>query len=104
MIIKIKNRNKYDIIYQCLIHCKRFENAKDFPTIKTRFYMVLGGNSKMMRDILSDILIDGKFIELNPNILHYRDVYRITRKGEKYIECYENMMELLLPEEQKEEK
>lgn len=95
-MIKIKNRNHYDIIYQCLIHCKKFQNSQNFPTTKTKFYNILGGNSKVLMKIFSEILVGGKLIEINPDIEYYRDVYKITQKGEKYIEYYEKMKKELL--------
>lgn len=94
-MLKIKNRNHYDIIYQCLMHCKKYENSDNFPTTKTKFYTVLGGNSKILKDIFADILVNCKLIEVNPLVNHHKDVYRVTGRGQEYIECYQNMMELL---------
>ncbi len=95
MTIKIKNRNSYDIIYECLSHCKEYENSETFPTTKTRFFTVLGGNNIVFRKVFDNVLIKQDFIEINHNIEHYRDVYKITEKGLKYMEYYEKMKQLL---------
>ena len=94
-MIKIKNRNHYDIVYQCLIHCKKYEKSQTLPNTRTRFYTILGGNSQVLKKIFSDTILKCGLVEVNPEIEHYRDVYKITKKGEKYIECYENMKGLL---------
>lgn len=95
-MIKIKNRNQYDIIYECLVHCLEYENSITFPNTKSRFTGILGGNSKIAGKMVSNILLKSNLIEINPDIEHYRDVYKITEKGQRYIECYEELKGLLV--------
>lgn len=94
MTIKIKNRNHYDIVYECLVHCRDYEKSETFPTTKSRFVYLLGGNSKVAKNIIP-VLTENQLVEVNKEIEHYSDVYKITSKGLEYIEYYEKMRVLL---------
>lgn len=93
-MIKIKNRNHYDIIYECIIHCRDYEKSTTFPTTKSRFMSIFGGNSKVAKTIFP-ILTENKLIEINKEVEHYSDVYKPTQRGLDFIEYYEKMKGLL---------
>ena len=94
-MIKIKNRNQYDIIYESLVYCRDHENSEKFTTTKTRFLMIFGGNSHVFDRIFKEILIKFKLIEINDNVDHYRVVYKITQKRHEYIKHYEQLQTCL---------
>ncbi len=89
-MIKIKNRNHYDIIYECLIHCRDYEKSTTFPTTKSRFMSIFGGNSKVAKTIFP-ILTENELIEVNKEVEHYSDVYKVTDNGYAFIDAYEDM-------------
>ncbi len=94
-MIKTKNRNHYDIVYECLKHCRDYEKSVTFPTTRTRFMTILAGNSKVYKQIFTETLIKQKLIQINKNVEHHTDVYKITEKGEAFIFHYENMRKIL---------
>ena len=93
--MKIKNRNKYDIIYECLKYCKDNHSSLTAPNTKSRFYTIFGGNSTVGKNIFTNTLIKNNLIIVDPNIEHYADVYMITDKGLNYMKCYEGLQECL---------
>ena len=93
-MIKIKNRNQYDIIYECLIHCQKNETSETFANTRSRFNTVVGGNSRVSKSF-ADILLNAELIEVNPEVEYYKEVYKVSKKGEEYIEHYQKLKGLL---------
>jgi predicted transcriptional regulator len=94
-MIKTKNRNHYDIIYECLKHCRDHEKSITFPTTRSRFMTIFAGNTKVFRQIFVDTMMKNNLIEVNKDVDHHTDVYKITHKGSEYIVYYEMMRKLL---------
>ena len=95
MTIKTKNRNHYDIVYECLKHCRDYEKSITFPTTRTRFITILSGNSKVYKQIFTETLIKQGLIEINQDVEHHTDVYKVTDKGKFFIKSYEDMRKVL---------
>ena len=93
--MKIKNRNKYDIIYECLKYCRDNHSSITAPNTKSRFYTIFGGNSIVCKNIFNNTLIKNNLITVDTSIEHYADVYMITDKGLNYMKCYEGLQECL---------
>ncbi len=95
MTIKTKNRNHYDIVYECLKHCRDYEKSVTFPTTRTRFITILSGNGNVYKKIFTETLIKQGLIEINQDVEHHTDVYKITGFGETFIYHYESMRKVL---------
>src|SRR6476659_7235049 len=94
-MIKTKNRNHYDIVYECLKHCRDYERSITFPTTRSRFMTIFAGNAKVFRKIFTETIIKNNLIEINEDVEHHTDVYKLTDKGKGFIYCYENMRKIL---------
>ncbi len=94
-MIKTKNRNHYDIVYECLKHCRDYEKSITFPTTRSRFMTIFAGNSRVYKKIFLDTIIKNDLIEINKEVEHHTDVYKITYDGEMFIHYYEHMRMLL---------
>jgi len=95
MTIKTKNRNHYDIVYECLKHCRDYEKSITFPTTRSRFMTIFAGNSRVYKKIFLDTIMKNDLIEINKDVEHHTDVYKITKNGQMFIDVYEDMRKLL---------
>jgi len=94
-MIKTKNRNHYDIVYECLRHCRDYEKSVTFPTTRSRFMTIFAGNSRVFKKIFVETIMKNNLIEINKDVEHHTDVYKVTDKGNDFILYYENMRKVL---------
>ena|SRR6187401_2921541 len=94
-MIKTKNRNHYDIVYECLKHCRDYEKSVTFPTTRSRIMNIMGGNGNVFKKVFINTILEQVLIEINKDVEHYTEVYKITNYGLSYIEHYEKMRRLL---------
>ncbi len=94
-MIKTKNRNHYDIVYECLKHCRDYEKSVTFPTTRSRFMTIFAGNTRVFKKIFTETIIKNNLIEINKDVEHHTDVYKVTQEGTDFIYYYESMRELL---------
>ncbi len=95
MTIKTKNRNHYDIVYECLKHCRDYEKSVTFPTTRSRFMTIFAGNTVVFKKIFTETIIKNNLIEINKDVEHHTDVYKVTQEGTNFIYYYESMRRLL---------
>jgi predicted transcriptional regulator len=56
---------------------------------------ILTGNSRVFKQIFTETLIKRKLIEINKEVEHHTDVYKVTIRGLDFIDSYEAMRGLL---------
>lgn len=92
----MKNRTYYDTIYQCLVYCRDNTGKKlTLPTTKSMFFRILSGNYDFFNKMFDNGLVGPGLVEVDVDIEHHVDVYKITQKGNDYIHHYEKIQELL---------